>query len=228
MTGLVLFVFGFLAESIRYSFACNEAVCGSIVSKCLLIKSCSCDLATKPCAKECFNCLGVRYHDCCSCVDMCPETEEDLGSLNKQSVVEDFQEAVPQLFEALTEFPDQLGQWSALEVPVNINIKGQDDTITAKSRFLSVNCTVVFWTQCMSWQKCRNGCISMGASSYRWFHDGCCECIGQSCVNYGLDENRCPQCPKNRTETSSVIEMGQNDLDYGEEDDMLDYGEEDV
>lgn len=53
-----------------------------------------------------------------------------------------------------------------------------------------VNCTVAYMSQCMSWNKCKNACMSMGASSYRWFHDGCCECVGFTCVNYGINESR--------------------------------------
>ena len=34
----------------------------------------------------------------------------------------------------------------------------------------------------------------MGASAYRWFTDGCCECVGQSCVSYGINESRCEMC----------------------------------
>lgn len=55
---------------------------------------------------------------------------------------------------------------------------------------ITQNCTVVFKSQCMSWHKCRVSCQSMGAASYRWFHDGCCECIGENCPNYGINENR--------------------------------------
>ena len=29
----------------------------------------------------------------------------------------------------------------------------------------------------------------------RWFHDGCCECIAHTCINYGINESRCLQCP---------------------------------
>lgn len=32
--------------------------------------------------------------------------------------------------------------------------------------------------------------MSMGAKSYRWFHDGCCECVGDRCMNYGINESR--------------------------------------
>lgn len=48
--------------------ACNEAVCLSIVSKCLLTQSCKCDLKKCTCCKDCFTCLGTLYAECCSCV----------------------------------------------------------------------------------------------------------------------------------------------------------------
>ena len=57
----------------------------------------------------------------------------------------------------------------------------------------------------------------MGASSYRWFHDGCCECVGQNCVNYGINESRCLKCPlieefKPNEESESVNEPNSLDL----------------
>jgi hypothetical protein len=48
--------------------SCNEAVCASVVSKCMLTQSCKCDLKNCSCCKECFNCLGDLYSECCSCV----------------------------------------------------------------------------------------------------------------------------------------------------------------
>ncbi len=54
---------------------CNEALCGPRVSKCMLIKSCNCsmkidDLRNKncTCCKDCIQCLGNLFTDCCSCV----------------------------------------------------------------------------------------------------------------------------------------------------------------
>lgn len=44
--------------------------------------------------------------------------------------------------------------------------------------------------QCMSYSKCKSMCQSMGATSFRWFHDGCCECVGEHCINYGINESR--------------------------------------
>lgn len=48
--------------------SCNEAVCGSIVSKCLLTQSCKCTMKDCTCCKECANCLNYLYTECCSCV----------------------------------------------------------------------------------------------------------------------------------------------------------------
>lgn len=59
------------------------------------------------------------------------------------------------------------------------------------SRLDKMNCTVAFWNRYLSMSKCKKSCTSLGASQYRWFHNGCCECIGKYCVNYGMDEPRC-------------------------------------
>lgn len=51
--------------------ACNEAVCASSVSKCLLLKSCECDMTNRSnctCCTDCHRCLARLYTDCCSCV----------------------------------------------------------------------------------------------------------------------------------------------------------------
>lgn len=49
-------------------YACNEAICASVVSKCMLTQSCKCDLKDCSCCKDCFNCLSYLYSECCSCV----------------------------------------------------------------------------------------------------------------------------------------------------------------
>ena len=63
----------------------------------------------------------------------------------------------------------------------------------------------------------------MGASSYRWFHDGCCECVGENCLNYGINESRCLQCPlkegsENEESEMSIDEPAVDALDTGMED----------
>ena len=50
-------------------------------------------------------------------------------------------------------------------------------------------------SDCMPYNKCKSSCASMGASKYRWFHDGCCECVGPNCVGHGFDTSQCLQCP---------------------------------
>lgn len=62
----------FLAVTRRYTEACNEAICASVVSKCMLTQSCKCDLVTCTCCKECFSCLSYLYDECCSCVGKPP------------------------------------------------------------------------------------------------------------------------------------------------------------
>lgn len=57
-----------LTICIHLSYSCNEQVCASIVSKCMLTQSCKCDLKNCSCCKECFNCLSYLYNECCSCV----------------------------------------------------------------------------------------------------------------------------------------------------------------
>lgn len=48
--------------------SCNEQVCASMVSKCMLTGSCKCDLKNCSCCKDCFACLSYLYSECCSCV----------------------------------------------------------------------------------------------------------------------------------------------------------------
>lgn len=212
--------------------SCNEAVCGSVVSKCLLTKSCNCDLKNCTCCKECFNCLSYLYSECCSCVDMCPKPNDTGTDLSRKSHVEDFDEVVPQLFMVLTELPDPHKRWETKTFPVDMEfnhyepkkeikitmLSAEQEVDPAKQNMITVNCTVAFWAQCMSWTKCKSSCLSMGASSYRWFHDGCCECIGQYCLKFGINESRCSECPGGE-ESKQLVDDDEDDYDYGEHDD---------
>lgn len=87
-------------------------------------------------------------------------------------------------------------------------------------KIVTYNCTVAFMSQCLSWNKCKNNCQSMGASSYRWFHDGCCECVGSTCLNYGVNESRCKGCP----DTHGADEGGGGGVPTLGHEDELDYG----
>merc|ERR1712098_64196 len=74
-------------------------------------------------------------------------------------------------------------------------VQALQSTLPDDTQIVTVNCTVAYIAQCMSWNKCKASCTSMGASSYRWFHDGCCECVGEQCINYGINQSRCMECP---------------------------------
>ena len=143
----------------------------------------------------------------------------------QKSVVSDFPESVPQLWDALTEGEDEQERWTTVTFPVDIlkplqaaakaaikkkKKKGQEgqganpddpalnNIVNIESvlpeGMTTVNCTVAYLRQCMAEKKCEMSCQSMGAASYRWFQDGCCECVGHGCINYGLNESRCAEC----------------------------------
>nr|XP_018904101.1 PREDICTED: protein twisted gastrulation-like [Bemisia tabaci]XP_018904102.1 PREDICTED: protein twisted gastrulation-like [Bemisia tabaci] len=214
--------------SIGFVKCCQEELCASVVSKCILLKSCECDMKEIACRKECISCLGDYHGECCSCVGMCSsdEAEDSLPSN-----VGELAESVPSLFEALTVDEDPLHRWHTFSFPVFYDVTFSGSQLDDKVKYISdseeeekskiegglitQNCTVVFKSQCMSWHKCRVSCQSMGAASYRWFHDGCCECIGENCPNYGINENRCESCP-----ITKITGYEENKLDFGE---TLDY-----
>lgn len=52
-------------------------------------------------------------------------------------------------------------------------------------------CVVAFINKELGMSQCKRYCRSMGASSFRWFHEGCCECVGKSCIHYGLADPKC-------------------------------------
>lgn len=213
--------------------SCNEAVCASIVSKCMLTQSCKCDLKNCSCCKECFNCLSYLYSECCSCVEMCPKPNDTGSLLSKKSHVEDISDAIPALFQALTVEPDPQLRWTTFTFPVDHDLtlyspkpememkyilqSVEQESIPAKPNVLTFNCTVAYMTDCMSWNKCKSYCISMGSSSYRWFHDGCCECIGNTCIKYGINESRCLKCSASKEINEDYSIFDDDDLDYGED-----------
>merc|ERR1712083_834359 len=106
----------------RPVWGCNEAVCASIVSKCMLLQSCKCELQPDcTCCKKCFECLDYLYSECCSCVEMCPKPNETIHELSKKSHVEDLSEHIPQLFQALTTESDPQSRWTIFTFPVDIS-----------------------------------------------------------------------------------------------------------
>lgn len=209
--------------------ACNEAVCASIVSKCMITQSCKCDMKNCTCCKECFSCLSYLYSECCSCVDMCPKPNLTATSeLSKQSHVEDLTDAIPTLFKVLTSELDTLHRFDTISFPVDFPIaqyrpqfekeikyklQSAEQETTDPASALTLNCTVAYMSACMSWARCKSACRSMGSTSVRWFHDGCCECIGDTCINYGINESRCRNCT-----TAAMSHLSPDQMDFGEDD----------
>lgn len=189
-------------------YGCNEQVCASLVSKCQLIKSCDCDMSNKSnctCCNNCQLCLAQLYSECCSCVEMCPHPDPE-DSIFKTSAIEVMPDPIPELFNVLTEEEDYLQRWTTHKYPVyfeslyskTTNTKDTDHDFSNRGPGLShslINCTVAFMSKCMSMGKCKQSCKSMGAAKYRWFHnEGCCQCIGDTCIDYGLNEPMCLLC----------------------------------
>ncbi|KAH8408873.1 hypothetical protein KR009_002976, partial [Drosophila setifemur] len=225
---------------------CNEVVCGSVVSKCLITQSCQCKMADCHCCKDCLNCLGELYTECCGCLDMCPKHKDALPSLTPRSEIGDI-EGLPVMFDTLTAEDDD-DQWSTIRFPMRAGFKqrvqgggSSSGSVSVSGSVGSTTCTVIYVNSCIRANKCRQQCESMGASSYRWFHDGCCECVGDNCLNYGINESRCRACPEDqdldqdllssdpvRTEADQYLDsfFGNEDDDedswgYGEDEDFI-------
>lgn len=144
---------------------------------------------------------------------MCPKDGGPETSLSSQSHVDSLSEPVPHLFETLTEENDTLSRWTVYTRPVQVSFITEPGSDPKEITFgpgtkvsfkgdgldqeedVQINCTVAYMSDCMPYNKCKSSCTSMGATAYRWFHDGCCECVGTNCINYGIDKSMCLQCP---------------------------------
>ncbi|XP_052860158.1 protein twisted gastrulation isoform X3 [Anopheles cruzii] len=173
-----------LLSAVQFASSCNEMVCASIVSKCMLTQSCKCDMKNCTCCKECADCLSYLYTECCSCLEMCPKPIETSSELSKQSHIEDL-EGFTNLYNVITSEQDPQGRWKVISFPIDIDAalygpKADSGTkyvvhstdMDIKQKFedpnkITVNCTVAYQAQCMSWNKCKQSCSTMGASSYR-------------------------------------------------------------
>lgn len=233
--------------SLHTVYTCNEAVCASIVSKCMLTASCKCDVEDCTCCKDCFYCLDYLYDECCSCVELCPKPNISGSPLSRQSHVEDLPEPTPALFKALTNEEDLLDRWHSFTFPIDLPVStltpnqhkevkyqilaaeqdAEQDTVTpVRKDIVTVNCTVAYMSNCMPWNKCKGSCRSMGSTSYRWFHDGCCQCVGHTCINYGINESRCKQCPESEEGEEvdeEIIVIPDDDYNLDEENQSYDY-----
>ncbi|KAL7031238.1 hypothetical protein ACKWTF_006942 [Chironomus riparius] len=213
-----------LLLEIQLTSSCNQMLCASAVSKCMLTQQCKCDIKTCSCCDDCVNCLSWLWKECCSCVDLCPKPNETrINPLSKQSHSETLEDHIPGLFSALIEDSDE-EKWSVFTFPVDFDVQtmshSQKNFLHLKT--ITVNCSVAYMSGCMSMRKCKETCNSMGANAYRWFLDGCCECVGSTCPHHGIEESRCSECPE-----SKIGDGNNNHLDMPpNEDEDLEYGED--
>jgi hypothetical protein len=160
---------------------------------------------------------------------MCPKPNVTTSALSRKSHVEDLPEPIMTLFYALVSEPDLQQRWESLTFPIDFDIEvfkpdfqkeikilqqNSAQEVSPIKDVITLNCSVVYMSNCLSWNKCKASCMSMGAKSYRWFHDGCCECVGDRCMNYGINESRCKHCPSKGAVLPTISEA-----DYGDEDD---------
>ena len=234
---ITLFTF-FLLGSIELTNACNEAVCASIVSKCTLLKSCECEITEDgcPCCKTCFMCLDYLQTDCCSCVGLCPRPNNTAVAPPQKSKVMDFPDGgMPSLWDAIVpeDGDDANNQWTSYKYPEDKiaseltphekklllkkkkpNQQQQENqSVDPNPSIVTFNCTVTFHPQCMAENKCEKSCQSMGAYQYRWFQNGCCECVGHHCKNYGINEPKCLECGDDEDDELEVDELTDEEID---------------
>ncbi|XP_006012404.1 twisted gastrulation protein homolog 1-A-like [Latimeria chalumnae] len=190
---------------------CNKALCASDVSKCLLQELCQCQVneAGCPCCRECMLCLATLWDQCCDCVGLCNKKSSEDSHPTSRSSVEDLLVPIPSLFRALTTISDNdppMG-WSVVSIPVTEELRHQHhrhhimlgshkvaELLPGSSENSTAVCTVLYFHSCMSMNRCKQSCESLGASRYRWFHNACCECVGPDCHAYGSKEAACQNC----------------------------------
>ncbi|XP_075425172.1 twisted gastrulation protein homolog 1-like [Ascaphus truei] len=190
---------------------CNKALCASDVSKCLLQELCQCQVTAGdcPCCRECTRCLGTAWDQCCNCVGLCRKDRGAGKPPARRSSLGGLPSPVPSLFQALSGMQerDSAPAWKVEELPMSEELAQLTHTDhvllgahTGVSRSppasgnVSSLCTVLYFNPCMSMSRCRQACESVGSGQYRWFHNGCCQCVGPDCHGYGSKKPACQQC----------------------------------
>jgi len=96
----------------------------------------------------------------------------------------------------------------------DVSLQQQENQLVEPNpSIVTFNCTVTFLTQCMAENKCEKSCQSMGAFQYRWFQNGCCECVGHHCKNYGINEPKCLECGDDEDDELEVDDLTDEELD---------------
>ncbi|KAE8633458.1 hypothetical protein XENTR_v10001887 [Xenopus tropicalis] len=223
--GVLLFIAALICSAFSLVTGCNKALCASDVSKCLLQELCQCQVkeGNCSCCPECLLCMGSLWDQCCDCVGLCSKNKESKKHSARRSSLEELPVSVPSLFRAVSSMQEgesALG-WTAHNLPILEELAqsthmdhillGAHSVVTASPLTnISGSCTVLYFNPCMSMRRCHQSCESVGSPRYRWFHNGCCQCVGPDCHGYGSKEPLCLQCqpkemmPEGKKERATV------------------------
>lgn len=134
----------------------------------------------------------ITYNNARSFTGLCPASNSKLYPAHVGSMVHQDEE----FFQNFSRTPLMTREWDLTRLALVDN----EETFTKERShsFLESNsveernnCLVAFSKTKVSLSTCRASCTSIGATSYRWFRMGCCECIGKHCFNYGSHEPHC-------------------------------------
>ena len=165
-----------------------------------------------PCCKKCFACLDYLQAECCSCVGLCRNSVNQTEPVmdRPKSIIGDIRVPTPMLWDALMEGADPSDRWEKITYPVDyVPVRHNPQETLIEDDVRNKNCTVAFLNNEMGDSKCEKSCDSMGSTSYRWFNNGCCECIGHNCVNYGVNEAKCGFLIEEHLETPEHLEKAE-------------------
>lgn len=174
---------------------CKGRVCAARVSFCIIMKDCGCGASVKngefcSCCEDCYRCLGVRlWRKCCNCVGLCGRFSvndtENVGIPSKHGDLPGH--SLPTLFEAMSS--------GHTDLPLMfMSRQGKGGHTNQNYSSPRNQCKVAFFDKCLARESCITSCSAMGAHRYRWFRNGCCQCVGKSCNDYGELQSLCKSC----------------------------------
>lgn len=142
---------------------CDQLLCAPVVSKCLLTQSCNCKISDCHCCKDCILCLGRLFHDCCGCLEMCPQGRPKLAA---KSQIGDF-EGVPALFKSVVK-DKHYREWTVIEMRMRESLElsmansiDQDDIKQSIPKSHNQTCSLLYIKSCMPFKKCTEYCESI-------------------------------------------------------------------
>lgn len=183
--------------------SCNIRHCWPKIARCNLFRTCFCVYEDRqnpsdcPCCKKCERCLGHMWNYCCDCLKICPPLNTTVSSDMVMSTAGDLEESIPSLFEALsygTNLPFEFANHKP--TPAEKKSAGANGTSPVGAPPTPVTCKVGFFHDCTTLDTCQDACHDLGSSRYRWFHNGCCECVGDRCTDHGKTKSLCKNCGK--------------------------------